>query len=109
MAGLKEVAILLTVLIALAVILFSYSTFFILIPLSSPFFLCHTLTTEISTLSLHDALPIQTHAKAGRQPTGAGRDPPGAGRRLRAPAPARVQGLEPRPDHQRHQIGRAHV
>src|SRR2546422_4295566 len=50
------------------------------------FFFNDTATTEIYTLSLHDALPISLHARAGCAAGGArdavGHHPPAAGRDL---------------------------
>src|SRR3712207_7110123 len=56
------------------------------------FFFNDTATTEIYTLSLHDALPISSHAASPR--SGDGRDRPGHGCPRRRPAPRR--GIRPR-------------
>src|SRR2546422_1893793 len=56
------------------------------VPLCHFFFFNDTATTEIYTLSLHDALPISTHARrsaAGGVRDGARSVPPAAGRRGR--------------------------
>src|SRR2546430_14711687 len=59
------------------------------IPVSTFFFFNDTATTEIYTLSLHDALPISARALHGHR----GRDrPDGADRGLRAAAGGRGRG-----------------
>src|SRR5437868_14128679 len=72
-----------------------YFPLFLLIlfyPSSYFFFFNDTATTEIYTLSLHDALPIyfgSTKSHMGRTLSswGKGLDPPGSPRRLKAPSP----------------------
>src|SRR6266542_4002224 len=77
------------------------------------FFFNDTATTEIYTLSLHDALPISPRVGAGPPPAGA-RDaraarPALVGRRRAAVRCARVRAVVGRPPPRRRRHGRARV
>src|SRR3989454_12670767 len=84
------------------------------------FFFNDTATTEIYTLSLHDALPIWRgdRERAGPRGPGSARQPagarPAAARAARAPGAARPRGAErpaapPRPDRKSTRLNSSHL